>query len=311
MRTVDQTAGTGTWVSLGSYQFAEGDASKITLSDQAGGTVLADSVKLVRDNSGDTDNEKHAYSYTYDPNANLTAVGDTSPGARIDQYTMTYTGLDQVAKVVEAKSGATVNTTSFTYNENGAPLTTSHDKQYSAYEYDVRDLVSKVTNGTSATDPKAKVSTFTYTDLAQKLHEVKGNANTVDYTYFADGLPKTQTEKKSDGTLVGQHTYAYDLNGNRRQDVTKKMNADNHAAYLNTTYDYTYDPRDRLAKVAKTGDGAGTETYVHDANDNVIDQTVNGVTTAFHYSRDRLLSSDTGGATATYNYDPFGRLNTV
>jgi hypothetical protein len=30
-------------------------------------------------------------------------------------------------------------------------------------------------------------------------------------------------------------TYAYDANGNKAQDVAKKMNADNNAAYLEST----------------------------------------------------------------------------
>jgi YD repeat-containing protein len=143
------------------------------------------------------------------------------------------------------------------------------------------------------------------------LKETKGNGNTVDYTYYLDGLLNTQAEKKPNGTLVSEHTYTYDLNGNRTRDVAKKMNADNHSAYLNTTSDYTYDPRNRGATVNKTGDGAGTETYIHDANNNVISQTIKGTTTAFNYDRNRLLTSSAGGTTSSYNYDPFGRLDTV
>jgi RHS repeat-associated protein len=311
VKTVNQTAGAGTWVSLGSFSFAEGNAQKVTLSDQATGTVVADAVKLVRDNSADVDNEKHDYSYRYDANGNLTTITDASPGARVDAYTATYTGLNQVATVTETKSGTVLNTTSFTYNENSSPLTTSHDKQYSAYEYDARDLVSKVTNGKSATDASPKVTTYTYTDRGEKLREVKGNANTVDYTYFLDGLLKSQTEKKPNGTLVSDTTVDYDLNGNRTHDVTRKMNADNHGVYLNTTSDFTYDPRDRLSSLTRTGDGAGTETYVHDANNNVTSQTVKGTSTTFNYDRNRLLTAVIGGSTASYNYDPFGRLDTV
>ncbi|MET7818024.1 DNRLRE domain-containing protein [Micromonospora zamorensis] len=312
VKTVNQTAGAGTWVSLGSYSFAEGNAQKVTLSDQATGTVVADAVKLVRDNSADVDNEKHDYSYRYDTNGNLTTITDASQGARVDSYAVTYTRLNQVEKVTESKSGSEVNSTSFSYNENSAPLTTTHNKQYSSYQYDARDLVSTVTNGKSAADTSAKVTTYTYTDRAEKLKEVKGNRNTVDYTYFLDGRLKSQTEKKPNGTtLVSESTIDYDLNGNRSHDVTKKMNADNHGAYLTTTSDFTYDPRDRLAGLTKTGDGAGTETYVHDANNNVTSQTVKGTSTTFNYERNRLLTAVTGGSTASYNYDPFGRLDTV
>jgi RHS repeat-associated protein len=43
----------------------------------------------------------------------------------------------------------------------------------------------------------------------------------------------------------------------------------------------------------------------------VISQTLQGVTTTFGHDRNRLLTATTGGQTAAYNYDPFGRLNTV
>ncbi len=60
-KTVNQTQQAGTWVSLGSFTFTQGNAAKVVLSDNAaGGTVLADAVKLVRDNTGEVDNEaKH------------------------------------------------------------------------------------------------------------------------------------------------------------------------------------------------------------------------------------------------------------
>jgi len=310
-KTVNQSAGGGTWVSLGSYAFNEGATKKITLSDQASGTVVADAIKLVRDNSGETDTEKHDYSYRYDPNGNLTTITDASPGAKVDNYTIDYTQLNQVKTVVERLGSSVANTSSFTYNENGAPATQSHDTAYNSYEYDARDLISKVVNGTSATDPSPKTTTFAYTDKTERLSEKKGNGNTVDYTYFLDGLLQTQTEKKPDGTLVSDHTIDYDLDGNRTHELTKKMNADNHGAYLTTTVDYTYDPRDRIATSATTGDGASSETYVHDPNNNVVSQTIKGITTTSAYNRNRLTATTTGGATSTYNYDPFGRLDTV
>jgi RHS repeat-associated protein len=111
--------------------------------------------------------------------------------------------------------------------------------------------------------------------------------------------------------VVAEHAYSYDLNGNKAQDVARKQNADNPAAYLATTYDYGYDPRDRVRQVTKTGAGADTETYRHDANNNVIEQTIKNVRTTFNYDRNRLLTATAGTSTSSYNYDPFGRLDTV
>ena len=79
---------------------------------------------------------------------------------------MSYTGLNQVDRGRGEAEPARKNTTSFTYNENGAPLTTSTTSSTRRYEYDARDLVSKVTIGDSPTDPTPKMTTFTYTDRA-------------------------------------------------------------------------------------------------------------------------------------------------
>jgi RHS repeat-associated protein len=311
-KTVDQNAGTGTWVSLGSYGFKQGNTAKLQLFQNSGGAVVADGVKLVRDNTGETDNEKRTFTYAYDVNGNLTSIDDTSSGAQIDAYTVAYTGLNQVQKVTEALSGAEKKATAYTYDANGRPETVTHPSQFSKYTYDLRELVKTVSVGKSATDTNPKVTSYTYTDRGQKLKETKANNNTVEYAYYLDGALKSTVEKKADGTtLVASHTYAYDPNGNKAQDVAKKMNADNHAAYLDSTTDYTYDPADRLAKSVKTGNGAGTETYVHDDNANVISQTVKGTSTAYHYDRNRLLTATAGGVTASYTYDPFGRQESV
>ncbi|MEV6815589.1 RHS repeat-associated core domain-containing protein, partial [Micromonospora sp. NPDC051296] len=311
VRTVNQTTNTGTWVSLGSYTFTEGNTHKVTLTDQAGGTVVADAVKVVRDNSGETDDEKVDYTYRYDPNGNLTTITDTSPGARVDTYSVAYTGLNQVQTVTERKSGTVKNTTKFTYNQNSVPLTTEHDRQYASYTYDERDKVSTVVNGKTATDPDKKTTTFTYTDRGEKWKETKGNGNTVEHLYYLDGLLKYQVEKKPDGHVVSEHSMTYDLNGNRISDNNKKMRADNHAAYVWNNTTYTYDPRDRVRSVTKSGDTPATETYVHDANNNVIEQAIKNVTTTFNYDRNRLLTATTAGVTSSYNYDPYGRLDTV
>ncbi|MBE1605586.1 DNRLRE domain-containing protein [Actinopolymorpha pittospori] len=316
-KTVNQTTNTGSWVSLGSFTFDEDKTNqKVTLAQNATGVVTADAIKLVRDRSGDpADDEKSSFEYGYDPNGNLTDIADLSPKTAIGAYKVTYDGLNQVEKVEEKASSdpdaEVKHTTSFGYDENGNPKTRTHDGQPSAYDYDNRDLLSKVTDKKSASDADPKVTSFTYTSRGEREQETKGNGNTVEYSYYLDGLLKHQLETKPNGTVVTEHTLTYDPNGNRKSDVAVKMNADNHAATLSTTSDYTYDPLDRIAQVTKTGTGAGTETYKHDANNNVITQTIKGVETDYDYQRNRLQSATTGGVKASYNYDPFGRLDTV
>ena len=213
-----------------------GEDTELNLEQSSTGIVVADAVKLVRDNSADTDNEKKTFTYAYDVNGNLTSIDDTSSGARIDAYTVAYTGLNQVQKVTESLSGTEKKATSYTYDANGQPETVTHPTQHSAYTYDLRELVKTVSVGKTATDTDPKVTSYTYTDRGQKLKETKANDNTVDFAYYLDGALKSTVEKKADGTtLVASHTYAYDPNGNKAQDVAKKMNADNHTAYLDST----------------------------------------------------------------------------
>ncbi len=310
-KTVDQTAQAGEWVSIGSYDFTVSGAQEITLTDDANGTVVADAVKLVRDNTGVVDNEEKDFTYQYDANGMLVEVGDLAPDAKIDTYSISYTPLNQLAKVVEKADGVVENTTAMAYDANGNPLTTTHDLTWSKLEYNTRDLVTKITNADSPTAGNQQISTFTYTKRGQPERQVKPNGNTVDFGFYLDGAVKSQVEKTDAGTLVAQHDLSYGPNGNRTKDVAKLMNADDSSAYLETTSTFSYDPLDRIARVEKTGDGAGTETYVHDANHNVVSQTVGGVTTTSTYDRNRLIKASTDGVSTTYNYDPLGRLDTV
>ncbi|MGI5519790.1 DNRLRE domain-containing protein [Micromonospora sp. CA-259024] len=310
-KTVDQTSGAGTWLSLGAFDFTQGNGAKLTLAQNADGVVVADGVKLVRDTSGEIDEEKHDFRYAYDLNGNLTSIEDNSPGAAIDAYTLAYTELNQVKSVTEAVNGEAKRTTSYTYDPLNNPLTVSHPKQFSKYTYDLREKVASVSVGDSVDDLSPAVSSYTYTDRGQLATETKGNGNVVTTAYYADQSVRSSIEKKADGSVVASHTYEYDANGNKARDVAAKMNADNHSAMLSSTTDFSYDPADRIAKSVKTGNGANTETYVHDDNANVISQSANGVSTTFRYDRNRLQTSTTDGAVSGFTYDPFGRQESV
>jgi RHS repeat-associated protein len=310
-KTVNQTTGAGSWVSLGTYAFTEDGAQTVRLTDQANGRVVADAVKLVRDNTGEPDTEKKEFTYKYNPNGMMVEVKDLSPGAKIDTYQIGYDELDRVKSVQELVAGAVKNTTTTKYDPNSNPTEVTHDLTWSLIGYDERDMVSSVTNADSPTAGDRQVSTFTYTPRGQMKHQVKPNGNTVDLDYYLDGSVKHQVEKRSGGAIVAEHNLEYDPNGNRSKDVLKLMNADNSSDYIDNTYAFDYDPQDRIKKVTKSGDSSSTETYVYDANSNVISQTVGGATTTNRYDRNRLHTSTTAGVTSTYNYDPLGRLDTV
>ncbi|MCA2186575.1 RHS repeat-associated core domain-containing protein [Nonomuraea cavernae] len=312
--TIDQSQNAGDWVELGTYAFTAGTTGSVTLTDDANGSVVADAVKLVRDNSGESDTEAKDFAYTYDPNANLTTITDSSPTAKIDRWDISYTNLNQVQQVQEKLNGALKNTTSYVYNENSAVTQRTHDKTLATYRYDIRDLVDEVVNKKNATDTNPKTTSYTYTPRAERLQETKANGNTVDYDYFLSGVLRHSLEKKPNATVVAEHTLGYQGNLHRARDTAKIQNADTPGAYLEHEYTYTYDPRDRIAKTVKTPIGGGTaetETYSHDANSNVWQQEVLGKQTTFTYDRNRLMTSVSAGQTSTYTYDPYGRLRTI
>ncbi|MFD6176168.1 MULTISPECIES: golvesin C-terminal-like domain-containing protein [unclassified Isoptericola] len=317
--TVDQSAGAGAWKKVGSYELDKNETTSLSLVPSATGVVVADAVKLVRDNSADADTERKTFTYGYDLNGNLETIDDTSKdaggaGAGIDAYKVVYDQLNQVSSVTENPAATSKVVTSYVYDVNGQPTKVTHPDQVSEYTYDTRELLATVgvTDTTGETPGSVKTTTYGYTARSQKASETKPNGNVTSYAYFLDGALKSTKELKKDGsTLVASHAYTYDANGNQATDAASKMNADDHGAYLDSSTTYTYDPVDRLAKKVKTGNGASDEVYVHDANANVISQTLKGATTTYAYDRNRLQTATTGGQTANYTYDPFGRQQSV
>jgi RHS repeat-associated protein len=311
---VDQSQSGGQWASLGSWTFSQGADHHIRLTDDADGVVLADAVRLVRDTSGGSDDESKTFGYSYDANGNLTEITDASSGATVDAYALSYTGLNQVAELTESAGGTVTNTTSFTYDANGNPLTRTHDDAFAEYSYDERDLPVEVSNGDAPGDADPKVTTFTYTPRRQVQTETRHNGNVVDYTWFRDGRLRSQVETKPGGAVVSRHRLTYTLNGQRATDEVATMSAAVGGGLLEHTYSYTYDPRERIEQVTKAAPGGAvlaTQTYRHDANSNVVSQTVDGTSTSFAYDRNRLQSATVDGVVASYAYDPFGRVDAV
>lgn len=307
---VDQSKNQGRWVSLGKLSFTEGDTREIVLGGESNGTVTADAVKLVRDTSGETDTENKTFTMFYDPNDNMTRMADSSPGAAADTWDVGYDEVDLADSIKESKSGKVLHTTTYGYDENDNIVSARMDDKSATYTYDSRDLVSTIVNKRNDGDA-GKTTTFTYDKQAHISRQVKGNGNTVDATYYLDGLLKRQLEKKKNSSaVVSDHQLTYDSNSNKTRDAGTIQNADsgNSTQFTKT---YTYDPRDRVRKVTKTGSGGGTEQYRNDDNGNVYDQTVDGVHTTFDYDRNRLRSSEKDGTESDYEYDAYGRLDRV
>lgn len=310
--TVNQTTGAGAWRKVASYALSANERTSLKLAVSSTGTVVADGVKLVRDNSADTDTEQKTFTYDYDVNGNLTGITDQSHNASVSSYEMVYDQLNQVASVTENATAAVV--TAYGYNANGQPLTVDHPDQAAEYGYDLRNLVKTVTvtDLAGASSGDATTTSYTYDERGAQVTQTKGNGNVVTNAYFNDGALRSMREETSGGALVASHEYTYDENGSQATDAAAKRNADTDALMESTT-EYTYDPVDRLVGKTKTGHGASSETYVHDDNANVVTQTVGGATTTYSYDRNRLQSAEVAGqaGTASYTYDPFGRQASV
>ncbi|MCX4536876.1 DNRLRE domain-containing protein [Streptomyces sp. NBC_01669] len=312
---------TDAWNTKTAYDYNNvGQQEKRTLTGDNGTSTRAmgwshypdGSLKGRTDAAGDPSADR-SYAYDYDLNGNMLTIGETVGSTTSEPYTMTYTGLNQVDKVAESLTGQEPKTTSYTYDADGQLDTVSHPQQNSKYEYDLRNLLKKVTASQVPTDPQPDITQFTYTDRGQRATLTKGNGNTVDYTYYANSAPKTSTEKTSQGALVSSHGYEYDANGNKSKDTASLLSGDGDGVRQSVT-NYTYDPVDRIRELDKTGSKPRTEQYWHDDNSNVVKQLFlqKSEVTEFYYNKNRLSSSSNlVDSSAIYNYDTFGRMKSV
>jgi YD repeat-containing protein len=309
--TADQTQNAGTWVKLGTWAFTQaGTGQQIALSENSGGTVSADAVKVVRDDSSDTNTATETYSYGYDANGQATSISDSGNGSAQTSYAVAYDQAGETTGITQQDaSGNTTHTSTFGYDKDGYLTSQVSDGQTSTFAYNNRGLLSSVAVPKSMTDSTPQTTSYTYTSTGLVDTESKPNGNTVSYSYFLDGNEQSQTEDKSDGTLVDSHAYTYDADGNMASDAEQVMSASSGGGTLSHTLDYTYSPSDKVTQVTK--DGSVTEQYAYDQDGNISSQTVNGASTTFAYDRNRLLTATTNGVTSGYNYDPLGRLDSI
>jgi RHS repeat-associated protein len=309
-KVIDQSKNHGTWVSLGTYTFSEGDTREVVLGGESNGTVTADAVQFVRDTSRDVDTENKTFTMSYDVNDNMVKMADSSPGSVADAWDIGYDEVDLAETIKESKAGRVLHTTTYRYDENDNVASVRMDDKSSVFTYDNRDLVTSIVNKRNDGDA-GKTTTFGYDKQAHITRQVKGNGNVVDASYYLDGLLKRQTEKKKNSsTIVADHQLTYDSNSNKTRD-TGTMQQGGGGTAMSFTKSYTYDPRDRVRKVTKTGTNSGTETYRNDDNGNVYDQTVDGVRTQFEYDRNRLELTRRNGTESDHQYDAYGRLDRI
>ncbi|MEN6314097.1 MAG: RHS repeat-associated core domain-containing protein [Clostridiaceae bacterium] len=274
-------------------------------------------------------------SYTYDGNGNQLTMTDAS-----GTTSRTYDELNRVM----TKSVPYIGSSTFTYDiisgvDTGCVKETSLDPKGNLTEkvYDRAGRLWIVT-----TDGKTTV--YSYYDNGSRQSAAYQDGSREDYTYFADNLLCTLTNKKADGTVIDTYTYEYDAAHNQ----TGKTDSRGSTAYTydalnrletiaepigrSTTYTYdsagnrktetvayggstiisssSYNEQNRLTGITTMTNGVITETtaYWYDNNGNQLTTTTNGqVTAANTYdARNQLVQTISGGTTVANAYSAEG-----
>lgn len=266
---------------------------------------------------------QYTWSYQYDEAGNRTRV--TDPLGNYVQHG--YDAINNVTSVRDERG----NTTTLDYDvlnrlwKVTPPAAGGTGTLYTEYAYDGHG------NLATRTDPNGRVTTWTY-DHDGLLTQRTTPVGTSNYTYFANGTPKTLETPAGTSTPGtpgdGTITYAYDRMSrltavdysDTTPDVTRTYDL---AGRLDTmtdgaggTVDYTFDAADRLTDIARTGASAGlngTLHYDYDDAGNATGRTYpDGTAATFAFDDDgRLTSVASGGQTTTFGYDEAGSVTTV
>ena len=152
-------------------------------------------------------------SYTYDYNGNQLTMTDST-----GTTTRTYDSLNRVL----TKAVPNIGTTTFTYDViTGVPARctaeTSKDPKNNVTTK-VYDKVGRLLTVTA----DSKTTTYSYNDNGSRKSVVYPDGSREDYTYWNDGLSKTLTNKKADGTVIDNYSYTYDGAHSQKSKTDKK-----------------------------------------------------------------------------------------
>ena len=338
-KRIDQGGRTGT---LGNYSY--NPAKTETSIYNADGTPAAK-----------TDRNGKTINYTYDIHGRLLTQTIGS-----ETITYTYDGSGNRLTMTDS-TGTTVRT----YDElNRVTAKTVPNIGKSLYEYDIITGMEPGCWAENTTDPKGNVTTKEY-DRAGRLKAVTVDGKTTtysyldngardsvvysggareDYTYYADGLLHTLTNKKADGSIIDTYSYTYDAAHNQitktdakgttsyTYDMLNRLEtvAEPNGTKTTYTYDkagnretetvklgndtalntYSYNEQNRLMQITTKQNGtlATTTAYAYDNNGNQLTTTVNGtVTVTNNYdNRNQLIRTVTGGSAVENLYNGEG-----
>ncbi len=243
---------------------------------------------------GSSENITFSYDETAAENeANRYSIGRISQVNDITGSTAYYyTAFGEVAKqistLVNGISGNEVNTTEYSYNQQGAISSITYPSgRIINYTYNSMGQVSGLTslyNGVTQT----LASNIQYLPFGPMTSLTYGNAKTLSLTFNQN---YQLTKKQVNGIL--DKSYGFTLNGNINQ-ITDALDTEQ-----SQTYQY-----DAVARLTDADGKYGSLKYNYDAIGNRTDKTQDGVTDNYSYTNGKLMQT----TAKTMNYDARGNM---
>lgn len=243
-------------------------------------------------------------SFIYDAKGNRTGMADS-----LGTSSYSYDALGRLT----GYTGPSGKTVGYGYDANGNRTTLTYpDGKVVQYGYDALNRL------TSVKDWLNKTTTYTYDAAGRLTGTVNPNATTAAYTYDTLGRLTGLTNVKGDTTVISSYTYTLDAVGNNTQAIQNEPLIPNIPAQ-NITYSYVAENRlTNAGGIANTFDAngnmtaKGSDTFVYDYNDRLIQSNIGGVTTQYSYDGlgNRLVKVE-GETVTRYVLDINGSLSSV
>lgn len=214
--------------------------------------------------------------YSYDANGNQVRRTVTGAGANADgTTTYTYDALNRITS--EVKPGGSRTDTS--YDAAGNLRTLRIPAGTTTYGYNAANLLTKLT------EPGGASTTYGYDSDNNRTHVSYPNGVTVTSTYNRSNAVKRIRATKG-SSVYSNLTYAYDKDGNGKDDMSLRSKVTDGVRHETTSY--TYDSSYSQLTKAQTKNDAGTAvqtySYDYDANGHRTKSSHNSSTMTYSYN---------------------------